>query len=158
VIDAENPPALENATDIANLYVSMMQRSREQIGVALDSIAAHVADGPVLVHCAFGKDRAGLLSALVQAAIGVPADAIVADYARSHRPGRRRRAWLLAEPWPGDPDTAHVPEFLFSASPETMQMLLERVVAEHGSLDAWVASFPTRPETIGRLRGALVER
>ncbi len=158
VIDPENPPSLQNATDITNLYVSMLDRSRAQIARALDSIAEHVDEGPVLVHCVFGKDRAGLLLALVQAAIGVPADSIVVDYARSHHPGRRRRAWMLAEPWPDDPDTSHVPEFLFSAPAETMRMLLDRMVAEHGSLDDWIASFPTRPDTIGRLRNGLVER
>ena len=46
---------------------------RAAVFYVLDHVAAHVAAGPVLVHCAYGKDRAGLATALVQSAIGVPA-------------------------------------------------------------------------------------
>jgi protein tyrosine/serine phosphatase len=38
------------------------------------------ADGPVLIHCAAGKDRTGILAALTHHLIGVHPDDIVADY------------------------------------------------------------------------------
>lgn len=38
------------------------------------------ADGPVLIHCSAGKDRTGLLAAMVLALLEVPQDAIIADY------------------------------------------------------------------------------
>jgi protein-tyrosine phosphatase len=38
---------------------------------------------PVLFHCAAGKDRTGLVAALVLAVLGVPDEEIVADYALS---------------------------------------------------------------------------
>ena len=37
-------------------------------------------DGPYLIHCNEGKDRAGFFSAIVEALMGAPADEIVADY------------------------------------------------------------------------------
>ncbi len=37
---------------------------------------------PALVHCAHGKDRTGVLSALLLAACGVPDEDIIKDYAR----------------------------------------------------------------------------
>ena len=40
-------------------------------------------EGPVLIHCAAGKDRTGVASALLLRAAGVRADAIVADYVRT---------------------------------------------------------------------------
>jgi hypothetical protein len=36
--------------------------------------------------------------------------------------------------------------------------VLARAVEQHGSLDGWVASFPTMPSTVDRLRAALVDR
>ncbi|GAB3189910.1 tyrosine-protein phosphatase [Nesterenkonia suensis] len=39
--------------------------------------------GGVVVHCAAGKDRTGVAVAAVLAALGAPADVVVADYARS---------------------------------------------------------------------------
>jgi hypothetical protein len=157
VIDPTNPPTLETPADIADLYMGMLDRSAEPFGRALDTLAKHASDGPVLVHCVFGKDRAGLLTALVHAALGVPAASIAAEYARSHEPSRRRRAWMLAEPLPDDPDMGYVSEFLFSAPAESMLLLLQRVHAEHASLVDWVASFPIRPDTIARLGDALLE-
>jgi protein-tyrosine phosphatase len=157
VIDPDNPPSLTQPSDIADLYEGMLGRSQEPLAHALDLIAGQVTEGPVLVHCAYGKDRAGLVVALVQSAVGVPAASIVADYERSHAPAERRLAWLTAEPLDDDPDTSHVPGFLFSAHGETMRLLLDRLVARYGGLDEWAASLPVRPDTVTRLRDALIE-
>lgn len=40
--------------------------------------------GPVLIHCNEGKDRAGMVSALIEALAGASMDEIVADYMRSY--------------------------------------------------------------------------
>lgn len=40
-------------------------------------------DTPVLVHCTAGKDRTGFVVAMLLHALGVPEDAIMADYLRS---------------------------------------------------------------------------
>jgi protein-tyrosine phosphatase len=156
VIDVRDPPALARPADLAELYEGMLERSREPLGRALDLVAEHVGRGPVLVHCAYGKDRAGLLTALVQAAVGVPVGGIAAEYARSDGPARRRRAWMIAEPLADDPPIAAAPEFLFTAPEAAMTELLERVVTRHGSLDGWVRRFPIAPETVDRLRSGLL--
>lgn len=40
--------------------------------------------GGILVHCAAGKDRTGLLAALILSALGVPESSIMADYLRTN--------------------------------------------------------------------------
>lgn len=50
---------------------------------ALEAIAA--SRPGTLVHCSAGRDRTGMISALLLANAGVPADVIVADYAESVR-------------------------------------------------------------------------
>ena len=47
----------------------------------LNKLAA--LDGRVLIHCTAGKDRTGILAALILHALGVSRDAIIADYMRS---------------------------------------------------------------------------
>ncbi len=157
VIDTDAPPPLESAADFADLYDGMLDASREPMASALDQIADQITTTPVLVHCSFGKDRAGLLTALVQAAIGVTRESIVVDYARSDGPALRRYDWMLREPWPGDVDLHTVPTAIFRAHAETMEILLERLVERHGSLAAWVDTFPVHPDTIERLGYGLRE-
>lgn len=41
---------------------------------------ANAAPGGVLIHCVRGRDRTGLLTTLLLTLVGVPADAVVADY------------------------------------------------------------------------------
>jgi len=158
VVDHADPPPLDTARDMSNLYAGMLDQSRHQVGRVLDVVADHVASGPVLVHCAFGKDRAGLITAIIHAAIGVRPDDIVADYVRSDAPARRRRAAMIEEPLEDDPPVARLPETLFRAPAETMELVLARAVEQHGSLEAWVATFPTAPSTVDRLRAALIDR
>ena len=156
VVDHQDPPPLDTPTDIADLYVGMLRQSRDQVGRVVARVADALPSGPVLVHCAFGKDRAGLVTALIHAAIGVRRDDIVADYIRSDAPAQQRRAMLIENPSPDDPPVAQLPATLFRAPAETIELLLDRAVDEHGSLGAWVASFPIADSTIDRLRLELV--
>ncbi len=157
VIDVDNPPPLTDPEHIADMYGAMIERGRAQIGDVLGIVAAHVGDGPVLVHCAFGKDRTGLVVGIVQAAIGVGADAIADDYHRSDVPSSRRRAWMIAEPLAGDLPIARAPAYLFTAPRGAMEVLLERVLVRHESLRGWIHEFPVPAGTVERLCAALVD-
>jgi protein-tyrosine phosphatase len=45
-------------------------------------------DGPILVHCAAGKDRTGILVALTHHVAGVPPDTAIEDYLLTNHPDR----------------------------------------------------------------------
>ena len=62
-------------------YLRYLRDRPDSIVGALEDIAT--ADGAVLVHCAAGKDRTGVVVALALAAVGVEREAIVADYVRT---------------------------------------------------------------------------
>ena len=56
------------------------------------------SDGPVLIHCAAGKDRTGVLAALTHHLVGVHQDDIVEDYLLTNNPERiAARAPMVAE-------------------------------------------------------------
>ncbi len=57
---------------------------------AFDAFA--IGDGGVLVHCAAGKDRTGLLVALTHHMLGVHPDDILEDYLLTNQSGRFERA------------------------------------------------------------------
>jgi protein tyrosine/serine phosphatase len=61
-------------------YLDTLERHREAVVRALAAVA-DAPEGGVLVHCVGGKDRTGLVAALVLRLAGVPAEAVADDYA-----------------------------------------------------------------------------
>src|SRR5690606_17932633 len=64
---------------LREVYQVVLTHHRDDLGRIIRIIAAAVA--PVLVHCTAGKDRTGLVAALILTALDVDRDVIVADYA-----------------------------------------------------------------------------
>jgi protein tyrosine/serine phosphatase len=69
-----------NATPL--YYPDFLARKPERCAAALGAVA-RARPGGVLVHCAGGRDRTGLVTMLLLGLAGVPDDEIVADYLRS---------------------------------------------------------------------------
>ena len=157
MIDYNQPPRLQEPVDLTNMYVDLISRSRPQLVRAIEVIADHIDQGPVLVHCTAGKDRTGLVVALIQAALGVSLDNIADDFTRSDDPSRRRRAAMLESPVTGDPPVARSPAFLWTAPRETMRLLAEQAVADFGSLQAWPLGVGVSSAAVRKLREGLLE-
>jgi protein-tyrosine phosphatase len=71
---------LRTNADLGAFYLAMADSSPAAIATVVRAVADR---GPVLVHCAAGKDRTGLMVALLLDLLGVPWDRIAADYART---------------------------------------------------------------------------
>jgi protein-tyrosine phosphatase len=67
---------------LAELYRSLIDDAGDRVVAAARGV---LAAQPALVHCTVGKDRTGVVVALMLAAVGVEVDAVVADYARPNR-------------------------------------------------------------------------
>ena len=65
------------------LYTSMIASAPPAVWQQALSIAADRRSGNVLIHCARGKDRTGVLAALLQHAVGDAPEKIVEEYALS---------------------------------------------------------------------------
>jgi protein-tyrosine phosphatase len=76
-------------------YTAMLDRRPELFAAAVAALA-DAPPGAVVVQCAAGKDRTGLVVALVLALAGVPADVIAADYALSDEAIRQHNDEMLA--------------------------------------------------------------
>jgi hypothetical protein len=66
------------------VYLTLLELRAERFAEAVEAVAA-APPGDVVVHCAVGKDRTGLVAALLLRLAGVPAAAVAADYAESER-------------------------------------------------------------------------
>lgn len=109
------------------------------------------ADGPVLVHCAAGKDRTGVVSAMLLSAAGVRSDAIIADYVRTDRNMFRVLQRLeMAPALPPGVSEEDVRE-LISTPVEAIEGVLERF-AEHEDAAGWLRAHGVTGEEIDRWR------
>lgn len=99
-----------------------------------------IADGkPVLVHCANGKDRVGVVCASTQIACGISRNAVMADYLRTNEYNAEMNRRDLAH-YAGlmPPDAVEVLAAMFEAREEYLEVFLEAIEERYGSFDGWV--------------------
>jgi protein-tyrosine phosphatase len=124
------------ADDLAGFYRSTLRRRGPDFGAGL-RVIADAARLPLLVHCAAGKDRTGLLVALLLEALGVARPVVVADYALTGilRPDRvRAYADLFAESGVELADIA----MLFDSPAAAMETALTGLEEDYGSVTAYL--------------------
>lgn len=124
------------AADLADLYTGMLATRAAEIGAAL-RVLADPARLPALVHCAAGKDRTGVVVALLLELLGVPREVVVAEYAFTGvlRPDRvRAYAPLFAG---SGVDLAAVAP-LFDTPAESIETALARLDSTSGSVAGYL--------------------
>jgi protein-tyrosine phosphatase len=137
---------------VVRAYLSYLRRRPDSIVESVRTIAR--ADGAVLVHCAAGKDRTGVVVAMALDAAGIDHDTIVADYlASAERIVEIMDRLLGSETYraelEGHDPQAHAPQ------PGTMERVLELVQAEFGGSAAWLTAHGLTDADLALLRERL---
>ncbi len=144
---------------LPELYLALL----DQAGAWLPQLVRLAArgPGPVLVHCAAGKDRTGVAVAVLLAAAAVPRDYIVVDYLHTNQalPELRQRMR------DGHPNHPEVPEHLLAAPGEAINAVLDRLgpdpaafLQSHGVTPADLRGWQHRawpPHNLSRDRACL---
>jgi len=146
-------PETEDDTDpLLRNYLGYLDDQPANIVEAVRRLAAPDA-GPALVHCAAGKDRTGVLVAMVLDVAGVERAAVVEDYALSSAQIEalfRRWTGASGEPMPTVEDMRrHHPRA------EVMEAVLERLDAAHGGAAGWLVERGLDEAALDRLRTRL---
>src|SRR5580704_9568014 len=136
-------------------YLEIVRDAGGQILAALEVLAQPDAL-PAVFHCTAGKDRTGVLSAIVLSLLGVDEPTVVADYALSGAAMTRLRAKIIVK-YPDSRETIENIDEVFSADPGQMELLLDHLKDEYGSAEAYLAGVGARPGLIERLRAVLLE-
>ena len=92
-IQAISEAAPDATAGTTAVYLEFLERFSHGFALAVSAVAG-ACDGGVLVHCMAGKDRTGLVSALLLRLAGVPVADVAADYAVSER-----NLAPFSEPW-----------------------------------------------------------
>jgi hypothetical protein len=133
-------------------YLYFLDRFAGRFGRAVTAVA-EPADGAVLVHCAGGVDRTGLIAALILRVAGVGVDAIAADYAESEA------SWAPSVgQWIDDaPDEAERRKrrFLSVMPAQAMHDVFVELEREHGSARHFLLAGGVNPSDLDRIRQRL---
>ncbi len=139
---------------VGERYSQLLAGGSEAIGRALEILAAPRAL-PAVFHCSAGKDRTGVLAALVLGFLGVPDEVIIEDYALSAQAMER----LLEKLRQDYADNAEAIEryapAVISAYPEAMSGFLALLREEHGDFERLAESLGVSA-FVGALRSSLL--
>jgi protein-tyrosine phosphatase len=134
-------------------HAYVLDQRSETIVEILRTIA-YATSGAVVFHCAAGKDRTGLISALLLDLLGVARDEIAHDYAVSEEwllP--RTRQWLE----PLDEAQRAFALGLMRTPPEYIHFALNYLDERYGGTSAYLQQAGLSPTNLNALRERLVE-
>jgi protein-tyrosine phosphatase len=141
--DGENPAV--------QYYLRYLADRPDSVVGALEDIAG--GPGPVLVHCAAGKDRTGVVVAMALSAVGVERQAIIDDYVVTGERIVEIMARLRSSPTYA-PDLAGVTDESRKPRAEFLERVLEVLDERDGGPAGWLSSHGFDPSA---LRSRLVE-
>ena len=133
-VDVDQEPPREPSTErgLAGIYRDSLDRNVRPVAAAVRSFV-EAPPGPVVVHCAGGKDRTGMLVAVLLETVGVPRAVVVEDYAVSAE--HLGIAEILATL--GAAQRARVETYAWS-HPETLTAALEHLDAAYGGARSYL--------------------
>jgi protein tyrosine/serine phosphatase len=153
-IDAAGDAQPDSAGSIRAVYLELLERRRPQFGAAIAAVA-DAPEGPVVVHCHGGKDRTGLVVALLLRLAGVNAETIGADYALSGHNLRERTAeWVAA----AEDDLERERRRRIGRTPaEAMVAVLEELERRYSSVREYLRAAGVENGALDRAFARLVE-
>ena len=172
--EAETAPSQLDGMPVRLAHISILSGDLQSLPLELEAIYRYMIDEcgdaiaaairvlcavdalPALVHCSAGKDRTGIVIALLLAVLGVPDEVLAADYALS--------ATYL------DPDTTpaigqlqastglsdDLTRTLLTSPPALILDTLAWVREASGSVDGYLVEHGLSPEELTQLRSALI--
>jgi protein-tyrosine phosphatase len=142
--------AVDGEMSLLGFYLGSLGENRAQVARIVRAFA-DAPPGPVVVHCAVGKDRTGIVVALLLTLAGVPRDEVVADYVISET-----ALGLLALIASLDGEQRERAERFARSTPETIEAFLDHLDAEHGGIETYLRSCGLTDAELDRTRIRLV--
>jgi protein tyrosine/serine phosphatase len=137
--------------------VALLESSAANIVTAVRIFADDVS-GPAIFHCAAGKDRTGVLAAVVLDAVGVGREAIIADYALTGQRMKQISARLLRLATYRDMQAlSRGIKGAATADEESMAAFLDELHGRYGSGAGYLTAHGLVGRDLAALRAALVE-
>ncbi len=148
-------PAIDwQAIDLRARYLEMLRTGGDVIRRIFEHLAAAHCP-PTVLHCSGGKDRTGVIAALLLRALGVADAWIVADYALSEECLRERIAAMRPHLIDAGVPPVAV-DYLTRCDPMRMQYTLDELDRRWGSTEGYLAEIGVASGTVSALRARLL--
>ena len=129
--------------DFKKLYVLIAEESKAQIAQVFHWLAE--SEGACLFNCTAGKDRTGIIAALILSSMNVPVDDIVAEYQVSHTYIRRVFARI-------DEIASDVFKQVSNSDVENIEAFLDHLTEEYGGTPAYLNHVGVTDEQLAAIR------
>ncbi len=151
-VEAASASAADNVSATREVYLVFLERFRANVAAAFAAVA-RAPEGTVVVHCMGGKDRTGLLVALLLHVAGVDDEQIASDYALSEERLRPRHESWLAEAGT-EAERERIRQIAATPS-ESMLGVLKELERRYGSVEAYLRAGGVGDEELELVRKRL---
>ena len=110
---------------------------------------------PLLFHCSMGKDRTGIIAAMLLSVLGVANDDIISDYILS-APYMNLFVNDMNKRLKPREDSSGLPDYFWEAVPESMSLFLSSIEKDFGSAKGYLETNGAEPSLFERLEKALL--
>ena len=137
-------------------YLAMIRDGAPLVGSAVNAVLDGLEQGAVVFHCTAGKDRTGVLAAVLLLLLGVSEEDITADYEVSYTYNARGVNRAVAQVPQLKPYLEQAGEdSVLHSNPKNIRAVLDELNA--GTISGWLKAAGVSPERQSRLRRILLE-
>ena len=136
------------------IYLEVLEEHRAKLAEAVAAVG-HAAAGGVVVHCHAGKDRTGLVTALLLRLAGVPIDEVSLDYAESEQHlAVRNKEWIADGADEAERDWRRL---VTSTPAEGMRGVLEEIDRRYGDVASYLRAGGAADADLDAVRARLLD-
>jgi protein-tyrosine phosphatase len=151
-----NSKQFNELTNLGDFYIDLArQKSYGQKIVEALELIADTQNHPLVFHCAVGKDRTGMLAAMILSLLGVMEADIIQDYTLSepYMDELLAKIKVNAKLGEGVPD---IPDVFWRASAESMKILLGMMHKEYGGPEGYLKAMGMTADVPKKLQKGLL--
>lgn len=138
---------------LAQMYKDLADNAQPKLAEVF-RVLLNKGEGGAVFHCSAGKDRTGVVAALLLMLAGVSEEQVVDDYAATYSLMKPVFENQLAEA------AAHgmnVPAYLFYSEPENMRQFIAHIKAGYGGAEGYFETLGFGRDEVKELKTMLVE-
>jgi protein-tyrosine phosphatase len=116
---------------------------------------------PLILHCSAGKDRTGVLSAILLMALGVPRETVVHDYMKTneYRDAAQLKAKVfeIMEPILGAPPSDEMVDMMAGVEEHYIETSLESIESSYGKMSDYLLAAGVSELQLAKFRALMLE-